>query len=195
MAWQIDTVHTHLGFSVKHLMVSTVRGQFKKYSGTLKLDTADFTRSVIEGSVEVASIDTENKDRDAHLRTNDFFDAPNHPLITFKSKRITAKGGNAYAVVGDLTIRGVTREVPFEVEFNGTAKSPFGHTATGLSARAAINRHDFGVSFNKALETGGVIIGDTVKLELELEATEVPDAVDPAALAHKGTSAAQVSQR
>jgi polyisoprenoid-binding protein YceI len=176
MAWQIDTVHTHVGFRVKHLMVSTVRGQFKKYSGTVNIDPADFTKSTIEGSVEVASIDTDNKDRDAHLRTGDFFDAANHPLITFKSKRIQAKDGAEFVVSGDLTIRGVTKEVAFDVEFNGVAKSPYGQIATGLSAKASLNRNDFGVSFNAPLETGGFIVGEKVFLELELEATQVADA-------------------
>lgn len=174
MAWHIDTPHTHVGFSVKHLMVSTVRGQFKQYSGTLNLDAQDFTRSTFAGSVEVASIDTGNADRDAHLRTNDFFDAATHPQITFKSTRIERKGDNEFTVWGDLTIRGVTKETPFEVEWNGTAKSPFGHTATGLAAKATVNRQDFGVSFNKALETGGFIVGDKVKIEIELEAVEKP---------------------
>lgn len=178
MAWQLDAVHSHIGFNVKHLMVSTVRGQFKKYTGTVNFDPSDFTKSTFEGRIEVASIDTENKDRDAHLRTNDFFDATNHPFITFKSKRIEKKGDAEFIVTGDLTIRGVTKEVAIEVEYNGVAKSPYGHTATGLSARTTINRHDFGVSFNAALETGGVVVSDKVKVEIELEAIQVPDAVE-----------------
>ena len=171
MTWQIDAVHTHIGFSVKHMMVSTVRGSFKSYSGTLSLDPADFTRSTIEGEVEVASIDTGVAQRDDHLRTNDFFDAPNHPKILFKSTKIEAKGEGAYVVTGDFTLRGVTRSVAFDVEFNGTSKNPWGKTVSGLSATTTINRSDFGVSYNAALEVGGVLIGEKVKVEIEAEFT------------------------
>ncbi|MBL9038077.1 MAG: polyisoprenoid-binding protein [Archangium sp.] len=195
MAWNIDPVHTHVGFSVKHLMVSTVRGQFKKYAGTLNLDPKDFTKSSFAAQIDVASIDTENKDRDAHLRTNDFFDAANHPLITFTSTRIEAKGGSEYTMWGDLTIRGVTKEVPLAVEFNGTAKSPFGTTVFGLSARGSVIRKDFGVSFNAALETGGVVVGDKVNLEIELEATEVAESVSPQLAAQAAQRPAEVTTR
>jgi polyisoprenoid-binding protein YceI len=170
MAWNIDTVHSHVGFSVKHLMVSTVRGQFRKYSGTLELDPKDFTRSRFAGEIEVASIDTGNADRDNHLRTNDFFDATNHPKILFKSGAIEAKGGGEFTVRGDITIRGVTQPITLDVEFSGTAKNPYGKTVAGLSARGTLNRKDFGVSFNAVLETGGVAVAETVKLEVEIEA-------------------------
>jgi len=172
MTWLIDDIHTHIGFSVKHMMVSTVRGQFKQYKGTLALDPADFTRSSFEGEIEVASIDTGNGQRDDHLRTSDFFDAVNHPKITFKSTRIEAKPGASegeYLVHGDLTIRGVTKPVALEVEFSGTAKNPWGKTVAGLSARATISRRDFGVSYNALLETGGVAVGEKVKIEIEAE--------------------------
>jgi len=172
MTWLIDDIHTHIGFSVKHMMVSTVRGQFKQYKGTLVLDPADFTRSSFEGEIEVMSIDTGNGQRDDHLRTSDFFDAANHPKITFKSARIEAKPGGSegeYLVQGDLTIRGVTRPVALEVEFSGTSKNPWGKTVAGLSARATINRKDFGVSYNALLETGGVAVGEKVKIEIEAE--------------------------
>jgi polyisoprenoid-binding protein YceI len=170
MSWQIDTAHTHVGFSVKHMMVSTVRGQFKQYSGSLELDTKDFSRSKFAGEVEVASIDTGNADRDAHLRTNDFFDAASHPKITFKSTKIEAKSEGQYVVHGDLTIRGVTKPLALDVEFHGTSKSPYGKTLAGFSASGSLNRKDFGVSFNAALETGGVVVSEKVKLELEVEA-------------------------
>ena len=186
MSWSIDTVHSHVGFSVKHMMVATVRGQFKSYRGTLRLDPKDFTRSKFEGEIDVASVDTGNNDRDNHLRTNDFFDAPNHPKITFKSTRIErlATGGDGeYAVHGDLTIRGVTKPVSLDVEFHGTSKNPYGKTVAGLSARGTINRKDFGVSFNAVLETGGVAVAEKVKLEVDLEAVAAEDAVAPAASA------------
>ena len=122
MNWNIDTVHTHVGFSVKHMMVSTVRGQFKTYRGTIQLDPKDFTRSRFEGEIDVASIDTNNSDRDNHLRTNDFFDVPNHPKIRFVSTEIAAKSGGEYLVHGDLTIRGVTKNVALDVEYHGSSE-------------------------------------------------------------------------
>ena len=170
MSFQIDTVHTHVGFSVKHMMVSTVRGQFGSYRGQLDLDQSDFTKSRFEGEIDVESINTGNEQRDAHLRTNDFFDAPNHPKITFKSKKIESKGGDDYLVMGDLTIRGVTKEIELAVEWSGTSKNPYGKTVAGLSAHGSINRRDFGVSFNSLLETGGVAVGEKVKIEVEVEA-------------------------
>lgn len=171
MAWLIDDVHTHIGFSVKHMMVTTVRGQFRKYSGTLELDTEDFTRSKFRGEIDVASIDTGVAQRDDHLRNNDFFDAPNHPKITFESKSIEKKDEEGeYLVRGDLTIRGVTKEVALDVEFHGTSKNPWGKTVAGFSARGTVNRKDFGVNFNALLETGGVAVGEKVKLELDVEA-------------------------
>ncbi len=170
MAFELDTVHTHVGFSVKHMMVSTVRGQFNSYRGKLELDPQDFTKSKFEGEIDVESINTGNEQRDAHLRTNDFFDAPNHPKITFKSTRIERKSDDEYLVTGDLTIRGVTKEVTLDVEWSGTSKNPYGKTVAGLSARGTINRKDFGVNFNALLETGGVAVGEKVKLEVEVEA-------------------------
>jgi polyisoprenoid-binding protein YceI len=172
MPWLIDPIHTQLGFAVKHMMVSTVRGQFRDYRGTLQLDPVDFTRSTFEGEVDVASIDTGNTQRDDHLRTNDFFDAPNHPKINFRSTSVEQKGDGEYVVHGNLTIRGVTRPVALEAEFHGTSKNFQGQTVAGLSARATINRKDFGVSFNALLETGGVAVGDKVKIEIEAEMVE-----------------------
>ncbi|HEY9900554.1 MAG TPA: YceI family protein [Pantanalinema sp.] len=170
MPWAIDPLHTHVGFSVKHMMVSTVRGQFKTFNGTLHLDDQDFTRSTVTGEIEVASIDTGNADRDAHLRNNDFFDAPNHPTIGFKSTRIEAKGDDAYLVHGDITIRGVTKEIALEVEHAGFNKNPWGQTVTGFSATTTLNRKDFGLNYNAVLELGGVAVGEKVKLELDIEA-------------------------
>lgn len=172
MSWSIDPVHSHVGFSVRHMMVTTVRGQFRTYSGTVRLDPADFSRSVFEGEIDVASIDTGVADRDAHLRNNDFFDAPSHPKITFKSSRIEKKGDTEYVVHGDITIRGVTKPIALDVEFLGTSKNPYGKTVAGLSAQGTLNRKDFGVNFNALLETGGVAVGEKVKLELELEAVK-----------------------
>jgi polyisoprenoid-binding protein YceI len=169
MSWVIDNVHTHVGFSVRHMMVSTVRGQFKTYSGNLDLDPKDFTKSKFQGEIDVASIDTGSVDRDNHLRTNDFFDVANHPKITFKSTKIEA-AGDGYTVHGDLTIRGVTKPIALAVEFHGTSKNPYGKTVSGFGATATINRKDFGVAFNAILETGGVAVAEKVKIEIEVEA-------------------------
>lgn len=167
--WQIDAVHTHIGFSVKHMMVSTVRGQFKAYRGTVSLDAQDFTRSTFEGEIDVASIDTGVGQRDEHLRTSDFFDIATHPKILFKSSSIEAKGDGEFVVHGDITIRGVTKPVALEVEFHGLSKDPYGKTVAGLSARTTINRKDFGVSYNALLEAGGVAISEKVKIEVDAE--------------------------
>jgi polyisoprenoid-binding protein YceI len=169
MTWNVDPVHTHIGFSVRHLMISTVRGQFKSYSGKVAIDPADFTKTTIEGEVEVKSIDTGNEQRDGHLRTNDFFDAEHHPKITFKSSRIEKKGEAEYLVHGDLQIRGVTKPVTFEAEFLGVSKSPRGQTVAGLHAHAMVQRKDFGVLYDAVLETGGVAIADKVKIEIDAE--------------------------
>lgn len=188
MAWKIDPVHSHVSFSVKHMMVTTVHGKFGSYRGTVRLDPKDFARSTFEGEIDVASLDTGNVDRDNHLRTSDFFDAPTHPKITFKSTGIEPKGDGQYLVRGDLSIRGVTRPLALDVEFHGTSKSPYGQTLTGISATGALNRKDFGVDFNAPLETGGVVVGEKVKLELEIEAIEVPEQAE-AASASAGASA------
>jgi polyisoprenoid-binding protein YceI len=170
MTWQLDTAHTHVGFSVKHMMVSTVRGQFKQYSGTLKIDPTDFARSSFEGEVDVASIDTGNSQRDEHLRSGDFFDVAGHPKIKFASTRIESKGDGEFVVHGDLTIRGVTKSIALDVEYHGTSKNPWGKTVSGFGAKSTINRKDFGVVWNALLETGGVAVSDKVKIEIEVEA-------------------------
>ena len=179
MPWQIDSSHSRIGFSVKHMMIATVRGEFKSYKGILDLDTQDITRSRISGDIDVTSIDTREGQRDDHLRSGDFFDAGNHPTIQFQSKRIEHVEGDEYRVVGDLSIRGVTKEVVLEAEYAGIHKDPWGGTRTGFTVTGSINRKDFGMSFNAALETGGVLVGDKVKLELEIEAVlqEAPVAV------------------
>jgi polyisoprenoid-binding protein YceI len=173
MTWQLDNVHTHVGFSVKHMMVTTVRGQFRNYKGNVNLDTEDFTRSSFEGEIDVASVDTGNPDRDNHLRTGDFFDAPNYPKILFKSGRIEARGDGEYVVNGSITIRGVTKPIALDVEFLGTSRNPYGKTVAGFSVRGTLNRKDFGVNFNAVLETGGVAVGEKVKLEVDVEAVAV----------------------
>jgi polyisoprenoid-binding protein YceI len=190
MSWQIDNLHTHVSFSVKHMMVSNVRGQFKEYRGTLDLDPADFTRSKLEGEIEVASIDTGNAQRDQHLRTGDFFDASNHPKITFKSTRIEPKGGSEYVLHGDLTMRGVTRPIAFDVEYFGMTKNIMGKTVAGLSARGTVNRKDFGVSYNAVLEGGGLALAEKVKIEIDAELVAPEVAATPGIGDRAGTVSA-----
>lgn len=174
MSWQIDTSHSRIGFAVKHMMVSTVRGEFKAYTGTVNLDEADLTRSTITGEIQVASIDTRDEGRDGHLKGADFFDVEHHPTITFKSTRILPQGDNEYTIHGDLTIRGVTREIAIDAEYSGKHQDPWGGTRTGFSGSATINRKDFGLEWNMALETGGILVGEKVKLELEVELILAP---------------------
>src|SRR4051812_34652915 len=147
MTWTVDPIHSHVGFSVRHMMVTTVRGSFTSFRGTLDIDPDDFTKSRIEGEIDVASVDTKNADRDNHLRTGEFFDVANHPKITFRSARIEPKGDN-YIVHGDLTIRGISQPVSLEVEYAGTSKNPYGKTVAGVSATGSINRRDFGVQYH-----------------------------------------------
>jgi polyisoprenoid-binding protein YceI len=169
MICQIDPVHSRVGFSVRHMMVTTVRGVFSKFQGTIDLDQADFTRSTLEGRIETDSIDTGNADRDNHLRTTDFFDAKTSPTMTFKSTSIEKKGDD-YVVHGHLTLRGVTKPITLQAEYAGTAKNPYGEMIIGVSASGSISRKEFGLVWNAALETGGVAVSDTVKLELDVQA-------------------------
>lgn len=179
MSWQLDPSHSHVGFAVKHLMVSTVRGEFRTYTGTLELDPADLTRSRVTAEIDVASIDTREEKRDEHLRSADFFDAEHHPKITFESTRIERVDDETFRVVGNLTIRGNTREVTLEAEYAGIQKDPWGGTRTGFSLSGQIDRREFGLTWNAALETGGLLVGEKVKLQIEVEAqrVEVPAAV------------------
>jgi polyisoprenoid-binding protein YceI len=168
-SWEADTAHTHIGFSVRHMMVTNVKGEFGKY--TVKLQTEkDLTRSTVEVVIDVASINTGNAQRDGHLKSPDFFDVAKHPKITFKSKKIAKAGKDAYKVTGDLTIKGKTREVALAVkDFVGPVKDPWGNQKVGLQATAKIDRRDFGLTWNKTLEAGGVLVGNDVNINLELE--------------------------
>jgi polyisoprenoid-binding protein YceI len=168
--WQIDPVHSAAHFSVRHLMISNVRGEFTKVSGNVVLDPTDPPKSTLEVIIDATSIDTREPQRDEHLRSADFLDVANHPTITFRSKKITPAGTDHYKVTGDLTIRGVTREVTFDVE--GPAppvKDPYGNIRTGVSGTAKVNRKDFGLAWNALTEAGGVMVGDEVSLTFEAE--------------------------
>lgn len=170
MAWNIDPVHSQVTFSVKHMMVSTVKGNFKVFGGKLEIDEANPQNSWVEAEADAASIDTRDTNRDNHLRSADFFDSENHPAITFKSKKIEPASNDEYRVLGDLTIRGVTREVPFNAEYSGQLKDAYGKQRAGLTAKASINRKDFGLTWNAALEAGGVVVSDKVAIEIDLAA-------------------------
>jgi polyisoprenoid-binding protein YceI len=171
--WNLDATHSQIEFSVKHMMFTTVRGRFADVEGTITLDAAAPARSSVEVTIGTASVDTRVEARDAHLRSEDFFHAEAHPAITFRSRRVEGspgKAGDAFKVVGDLTIRGVTREVVLDAVFEGTGTDPWGNTRSGFSAATAIDRRDFGLTWNQGLEAGGVLVGHQVKIELQVQA-------------------------
>lgn len=168
--WVIDPVHTTIEFAVKHMMVTTVRGRFAQVSGTIELDEEDPTRSSAEVTIPVASIDTREAQRDAHLRSADFFDAENHPNMTFRTRSIERAGEDEYRVTGDLTIRGVTREVVLDARIEGRAKKPTGEEVIGLTASTAIDREDYGLKWNVALEAGGFMVSNRVQISLDVQA-------------------------
>jgi polyisoprenoid-binding protein YceI len=174
MSWKIDPSHTRAGFSVRHMMIANVHGQFENVTGTVDFNEADPARSSVDVQIEVASLTTRDEKRDAHLRSADFFDAEKYPYITFKSRRVEKLGDDHGRVIGDLTIRGVTHEVALDVEYSGQAKSPWGTTSAGFTARTKVNRKDWGLNWNVALETGGVLVGDTVNIEIEAEIVKQP---------------------
>jgi len=168
--WVIDAAHTTIEFAVKHMMVTTVRGRFGQVSGSIVLDEEDLTRSSAEVTIPVASIDTREEQRDAHLRSADFFDAENHPNMTFRTRSIERTGDNEFRVTGDLTIRGVTREVVLDARFEGRAKKPTGEEVIGITASTAIDRQDFGLKWNVALEAGGFMVSNRVQISLDVQA-------------------------
>lgn len=166
--WVIDPAHSDVGFSVRHMMISTTKGEFTKYSGTAVIDEANPTRSKVELEIDVASVDTGDAKRDDHLRGEDFFAAKQHPKMTFKSTKITRQG-KGYRVTGDLTLKGVTKPVTLDVTLTKPVKTPFETTVRGVSAEGTLNRKAFGVSWNQALDSGGLAVGDEVTLDIELE--------------------------
>lgn len=169
--YTIDTAHSSIGFAVRHMVVAKVRGRFTRFSGTFAFDAEDLSKSQVDVTIEAASIDTHEAQRDGHLRSGEFLDVENHKDITFKSKRVEGSG-NELQVIGDLTIRGVSREVALEVEHHGGGKDPWGNEKIGFSAKIAINRKDYGLTWNAALETGGVLVGEKVEIEIDVEAAK-----------------------
>ena len=182
MSWTIDPAHTEVNFTVRHMMISNVRGQFQKVNGTVEFDEAHPASSLVNVQIEAASVNTKEEKRDAHLRSPDFFDAEKYPYLTFKSKRVEVKDANHARLIGDLTIRDMAREVALDVEYNGSAKSPWGATSAGFSAKTTIKRKDWNLNWNVALETGGWLVGDDIHINIELEIVKQPEAA-PAATA------------
>ena len=176
MAWVIDPAHTEVNFTVRHMMISNVRGQFQKLSGTIEFDEANPAATTVDVQIEAASVNTKEEKRDAHLKSPDFFDAAQYPYLIFKSRRVEVTDASHARLTGDLTIRDVTKEVALEVEYNGSAKSPWGTINAGFSAKTSLNRKDWGLTWNVALETGGILVGDQVNISIELEIVKQPEA-------------------
>lgn len=173
MPYQLDPAHSSIGFSVRHMMIAKVRGQFPKYEAKAQLNPDDLASSSVEATIDVASIDTGVADRDAHLRSGDFFDAEKHPTITFRSTAVEAAGEGRYRLTGELTICETTKPVTLEVEATGPAKDPWGNTRLGFSLHGTLNREEFGLTWNQALEAGGFLVGKDVKIECEIQVIEV----------------------
>ena len=183
MSWMIDSAHTEANFTVRHMMISNVRGQFQKVNGTVEFDEANPANTRVDMQIEVASVNTREEKRDAHLKSPDFFDAEKYPYLTLTSKRVEVKDATHARLIGDLTIRDVTKEVALDVEYNGSAKSPWGTTSAGFSAKITIRRKEWNLNWNVALETGGWLVGDDVHINVELEIVQQPEAALAAAAA------------
>ncbi|SFD46091.1 Polyisoprenoid-binding protein YceI [Lentibacillus persicus] len=169
--FNVDTVHSEIGFSVKHMMISKAKGHFNDFDAVIEVDPENLEDSNVEATIDVSSIDTKNNDRDDHLRSGDFFDVENHPKATFVANDVKKKSDNNYDVTGDLTLKGTTKPVTFDVVFEGQSKDPMsGNIAAGFSGSTKINRKDFGLTWNAALETGGVLVGEEVTINFEIEA-------------------------
>jgi polyisoprenoid-binding protein YceI len=167
--YTIDPAHSTVRFWARHLMIAKVHGEIDDVTGTIQFDPANPEASQVEATIGLASLSTRQEQRDAHLKSADFLDVEQFPTITFKSTSVRAKGGNEFEAVGDLTIRGITREVTLEVELSDEAKSPFGGYKIGATAKTVINREDFGILWNQALETGGVMVGKEIHIEIDAE--------------------------
>lgn len=168
--WSVDPVHSEIGFSVKHMMISRAKGTFDQFDATLKVDVEDLTDAEIEVVIDVASINTSDENRDGHLRSADFFDVENYPNMTFVGKEVKKTGESEYDVTGDLTIKGTTKEVTVDVTYEGQSKDPMsGNIVAGFSGQTTVNRKEFGLTWNATLETGGVLVGEDVRINIEME--------------------------
>jgi polyisoprenoid-binding protein YceI len=179
MNWQFDEGHTHIGFTGRHMMVATVRGEFEKFSGTVEFDEHDLTRSKAEIQIEAASVNTHNAQRDDHFRSADFFDVEHYPYITFKSKRVIMLDANHGQLIGDLTIRNITREVVLEGEYGGVNQTPWNTYSAGFSLRGKVNRKDWSLNWNMILAGGGLVASDEITLTIDLELTKPVEVVMP----------------
>jgi polyisoprenoid-binding protein YceI len=167
--YNVDTAHSDITFSVRHMVFAKVRGHFTKWSAQVSFDPKDPSKSSIDASIDAGSIDTREAQRDGHLKSADFLDTEKYPQITFKSRRIESAGDKRYKVIGDLTVHGVTRETPFEAEELGRGKDPWGNERVIFSAKGSVNRNDFGLKWNQTLETGGLLVGEKVDFEIDVE--------------------------
>jgi polyisoprenoid-binding protein YceI len=170
MEWKIDNAHSVAEFSVRHMMVANTKGRFQKVDGTVSFDPENIAASSVEATIDVSSITTHDEKRDGHLLSPDFFDVATYPTLTFKSTGVEKVSGDNFTVKGDLTIRDVTRSVTLEVEYNGQGVNPWGVKVAGFTAKTSVSRKDFGLNWNVALETGGVLVGEKVNITLEIEA-------------------------
>lgn len=170
--WEIDSSHSGIHFSVRHMVVAKVRGQFARWSGTILSEDGALGRASVSAVIDASSIETGVEDRDTHLKSADFFDSASHPEITFKSTRVEMVGEERLRLLGDLTIRGATREVALDVEYAGQTKDPWGNVRAGFTAKTSIDRKDFGLTWNQLLEAGGLVVGDRVDVEIEVEAVK-----------------------
>ncbi len=174
--WEIDSSHSSVHFSVRHLVIAKVRGTFARWSGTVQVPEGDFSKATVSVSIDASSIETGVADRDAHLKSPDFFDVAQYPELRFVGRRVQPRSATEVDVVGDLTIKGVTREVVLQVEQHGQTKDPWGHLRAAFTAKTSIDRKDFGLTWNQALETGGVVVGDRVEIEADIEAVKQVEA-------------------
>ncbi len=175
MPFQIDSSHSEIQFSARHMMVSKVRGVFETWNGAIALDPANPANTTVDITIDAASINTKDAQRDGHLRSPDFLNVEKYPSVTFKSTKVTVTGDNTAKLSGDLTIAGVTKPAVLDVEYQGNAKSPWGTTSYGFSAHTKINREDWGLTWNAALETGGWLVGKEISIDIELELTQVAE--------------------
>lgn len=170
--WIVDPTHSSIDFTIRHMMIAKVKGTFHTFEANIEADPTDLTTADVQFSIDLSSIDTRNDDRDAHLRTADFFDIEKYPKLTFQSTQITKTGDREYNVTGNLNLHGVTRPETFSVTFEGQGKDPWGNEKAGFSGQGSLKRSDYGLTWNAALETGGVLVGDEVKVSIEIEASK-----------------------
>jgi len=183
MSWQVDKSHSHINFTVRHMMISKVRGEFTNFDATIAFDENNPTNTTVDVTIYADSINTRDAQRDGHLRSPDFLSAAEYPIITFKGKKVEQFGEDRGRLTGDLTIRGVAREVALDVEYSGLMKNPFGGVSAGFAAKTTINRKEWGLTWNVALETGGWLVSDQIAIEIDLELVKVAETEAVAAAA------------